>query len=238
MITSSYGIIDGSRVRLSSSEALRPLTEPTSVVTVETGARKLEVIGGVRSFGREVAQAAARVDLTESYRLHNGDLLIGSGRKDEYNEAAFVGVWEGIESSIYAYTRAFSKSELIAVLGEGRIEESDEGVVWDVSVATSIKIADPPYLLRSFEQLGIVSIWQMTDAWYRSMPKWSGTSVAGGELFVERMPETPAGPGQDMLALYTESAVARILPRPEADEAQVLDLVEGLSLSWIDRAAA
>lgn len=125
---------------------------------------------------------------------------------------------------LFAYNR--SVPTLLEWLSSLAITEEGHGVI-ALPVGDRIKFDAPPELLLRIPDVGLLHTWQLTPETARRVPRWQGTDVAGGELFV-----ADHGSGAYFL-LVNETSVNRVIP--DRDPSLAPDLVEevaALKILW------
>jgi hypothetical protein len=76
--------------------------------------------------------------------------------------------------------------------------------------------------------VGLLVMSQLTRQVTRDLPRWSGTTVPGGELFVDEVP----GAGQRYYVLVSPTTKTTIMPTPEAAGDSVPSRLVNLNVAW------
>ena len=228
MVTRSieHSVLDGSTVRIAGPDL--DLRKPvSSIVTTVVGKLRVEFTVFARGFGAAVAWDVARVRLQEKYAYRGGSLRVGSALDDGGRVDFLIGVWEGRAWSVYAPFYGGDVANLMGVLDLLSLEETDTGLVL-VPRDDRIRYEGSPELTKTIPGVGLLVMSQLTRQVTRDLPRWSGTPVPGGELFVDEVP----GVGQRHYVLVSPTARTTIMPSPEAAGDSVPSRLVNLNVAW------
>ena len=225
----THTALDGSSVRFDGQLDLSD--SPVSVMRARSGSVIHEFTAGHRGLGRWAAREVVGVDLSESYALQGGMLLIGQRSvvgADGSVAPALFGVWEGEDVSVgVSHYGASDSSAMIALYECFDIRElPGQAVTLTPRPASRVSIDEPPTIAKTVDHLGIVEAFAVTRASVRMIPRWSGARVRGGELFKDRVS------GADYFVLAGRSAISTIVPRPAADLDDVAAHLSSLAVEW------
>jgi hypothetical protein len=118
-------------------------------------------------------------------------------------------------------------ANLMGVLDLISLEETDTGLVL-VPRDDRIRYERSPELTKTIPGVGLLVMSQLTRQVTRDLPRWSGTTVPGGELFVDEVP----GAGQRYYVLVSPTARTTIMPSPEAAGDSVPSRLVNLNVAW------
>jgi hypothetical protein len=105
--------------------------------------------------------------------------------------------------------------------------ESGEAILMPKDVHETA-FEDAPMVAKEVPDLGLFNISKLTPAKARGLPKWSGTQVRGGELFVEDT-DSP----RMRFVLVNGSSVTTIMPKlPLARDSQAVSELAELQVGW------
>jgi len=90
-----------------------------------------------------------------------------------------------------------------------------------------VDFATAPTVVLDVEQLGVLEMFPLTAEVNALLPEWSGTAVAGGELFAASMSRN-----LNYLILVTPTARVNILPNEGASLDTVATLAADLGVTW------
>jgi hypothetical protein len=228
MVTTSieHSVLDGSTVRIAGPDL--DLSKPvSSIVTTVVGNVRVEFTVFERRFGAAVAWDVARVRLQEKYAYRGGSLRVGSALDGGGRVDFLIGVWEGRAWSVYVPFYGGDVANLMGVLDLLSLEETDTGLVL-VPRDDRIRYERSPELTKTIPGVGLLVMSQLTRQVARDLPRWSGTAVPGGELFVDDVP----GAGRRYYVLVSRTAKTTIMPSPEAAGDSVPSRLVNLNVAW------
>jgi hypothetical protein len=228
MVTTSieHSVLDGSTVRIAGPDL--DLSRPvSSIVTTVVGNARVEFTVFGRGFGAAVAWDVARVRLQEEYAYRGGSLRVGRALDGRGRVDFLIGVWEGRAWSVYTPFYRGDVANLMGVLDLLSLDETDTGLVL-VPRDSGIRYERSPELTKMIPGVGLLVMSQLTRRVARELPRWSGTTVPGGELFVDEVP----GAGQRYYVLVSPTTRATIMPSPEAAGDPVPSRLVNLHVAW------
>jgi hypothetical protein len=192
----------------------------------------IEYLTGSRTFGVEFAEGAAKASFTEEFSLNGGNLKVGlsAPHPDAPVVRDRIGVWEGADYCLYCFKSRGSVDDVLGSFNVISIDEQPEGIICTPTVAES-EIERGPWVTQEFPGLGVLIVGKLTATIAAMVPRWSGTPVAGGDLYVDES-QTPNGDLTTTLYLVNDTAVAVLQPAPTAAEDEVIARLAGLSVAW------
>lgn len=217
----THTALDGSIVEISGPV---DLSQPaTSIAVANIQGVFQEFTSGRTGLGDRIAAELDIAEFDESYVYQDGTLRLGSVLQTDPSSMAQatvrLGVWQGKLFEVFTVSYGGASSDLVAIFGYFTISEQEYGVVLTPSDAaatpfeTAAKMA--PNLVKHVPDLGLLDVKQLTPESSSELPTWAGTSVAGGELFVENDDDAP------FLVLVGDTSITVALP----------DLLENLDLT-------
>lgn len=138
-------------------------------------------------------------------------------------------VWEGESYSMSAFVHERSYDELFLAIDQFKLVEADEGLTLRAkdSKKTPPDLSRPPNILKKIPGLGICQVKEFNSETSKSVPKWEGETVKGGELFMERSAD-----GNPHFLLVGKSALTSIVTDESVDGQQAYDAVSELKVTW------
>jgi hypothetical protein len=231
--------LDGSRIDLSAANV--NLDRPASaILTVYVNGRVWEFTAGYRDFGREVA-ADSSIVLDEQFSFQRGTVRAGSveqsvffpnGSSGEYVSTNFrILSWEGRNYSVHTHVYDGSTTEALAALDSFNIVETPDGIRMVRRQPAKAPYYKPPDLLKEIPEIGLLYIRQLTTDVARTLPKWPGTRVRGGELFVSGSGDG-ASCGTASFTLVGPNSVVIVMPDAGASSDSVVSGLSDLAVDW------
>ena len=231
--------LDGSRIDLSAANVT--LDRPASaILTVYINGRVWEFTASYRDFGRDVA-ADSKIVLDEQFSFQHGIVRAGSveqsvffpnGSSGEYVSTNFrILTWEGRNYSVHTHVYDGSTTEAMAALDAFNIVETPDGIRMVRRQPTKAPYYKPPDLLKEIPEIGLLSIQQLTKDVARTLPRWPGTAVRGGELFVSGSGDG-ANCGTAGFTLVGASSVVIVMPDAGASSNAVVSSLSDLTVDW------
>lgn len=222
---------DGSLVTFRSSTLLFGGESSFSVNYVDRGTIR-EIRTGARDYAMASAQGIQGVEVVERFTLKGWPLRIGRALfiDDDLEEPEHIvcGAWEADNGSVAVTIHTADEtpsSEIIGALDPFDLEDTKEGpVLIDPGSLMQLDTTSAATVVPGF---GLVAVERHTKDVARSLPRWRGTEVRGGELFA-----MDGGSDRRHRLLIGESAVSTIMP---ADDIPGDVLVRGLAdleVSW------
>jgi hypothetical protein len=193
-VESRHLAIDGSNVAIE-AVTFNPEYHASSVGVYAIDGHWHEFTASYQEFGRAVA-ADLDLALTESYSYRGGRLLLGTttvtfadmGEGVSQTDLLHLGVWEGDRFSVHTHLYNGRAHDLIDIFDRFDLVEEPLGLRLVAKDADRVALAKEPSLLRQVPHVGVLQIRPMTRRVARTVPKWRGARVQGGELFVGRRP--------------------------------------------------
>jgi hypothetical protein len=186
----------------------------------------------MRQLGNEVARLQ-EILLDEEYAVQGGRLRIGSKRLLEtgVDSRVHLGVWESQHSSIVAsfYGLSVQPVDVIAVFNRFTITERGTSVTLIPRDPMQTAFEDAPELAKMLPGVGLVIVRKLSPRQAQRLPRWKGTAVRGGELFVG-----DRGGHHRHLVLVGERTVTTFMPEPDVAIDDVVQRVSELSITWSD----
>ncbi|MGH8905703.1 MAG: hypothetical protein ACRD0K_04130 [Egibacteraceae bacterium] len=221
--------IDGSQVVLQMPGAA--VGAPASCMALaRVGQRRLDLASGVTAHGARRA-AAVGVTLDEEYEYHGGRLRVGSRQARTARgvlDRVRTAVWEGRRHCLsFHLNGAATTSDVLAVLDGLRVDETGGGITVREASGDPLWFVDGPSVLKPVKGTGILEVGPLTSRVARWLPRWAGTRVLGGELFVT----DPRGPRMHFM-LVAGTAFASLVPLRGADPDAIADRLASTRVAW------
>jgi hypothetical protein len=228
----TYTAIDGSQAALRMPGASGDAPASCTAIA-QIGRRRLDLASGVRTHGQRRASLVG-VALDEEYEYRGGRLRVGAresrtarGVLDQVRTA----VWEGRQRSFsFHLNGATTTSDVLAVLDGLQIDETPDGITIREASGVPLRFVDGPSVLKPLAGTGIIEVGPLTSRIARWLPRWAGTHVPGGELFVS----DPRGPRMHFM-LVASTAFASLVPMRSADPDAIADRLASTIVSWASR---
>ena len=247
MNTAVCTALDGAQVAITSD---RPLTtDYSSVAQARITALGIPSQGfstGPLSFAEELATDPALikdVSFIEEYSYQRGRLRIATGTQPvgpdgaEYWDVGpdgsmrpmplHVAVWEGKGRSLRTHLYGGEAADLLVILEQFEIAERPRGLTCIPRDPEQASFVEGPSIIKDVPGFALLEIFQLSARTARTLPRHAGTTVSGGELFVDGV-----GTSRIHLLLVGESAVTWIVPELSASELDLLDGVSRLEVKW------
>lgn len=192
--TAAHAGIDGSVVTIEAG-ALDAGMQASSVAVFTIDGRWQEFTASYLDFGAEVADDLG-VRLAESYRFQGGTLRLGSTMvrfpatetTAAQTDLLHLGVWEGRDFSVHTHLYNGAAHDLIQIFERFHIIEQPLGIRLVPTQPQRTPLAKEPMVLREVPDVGLLQITPLTPRVARTVPKWRGTQLAGGELYRGQRP--------------------------------------------------
>jgi hypothetical protein len=234
--------LNSSRVVVA-SDTVDVSTNATSIYTVLINGYVYEFASNHRDFGVEVGHAQ-NVTFDEEYSLQRGILKLGS-RQDSLPEEELrtighlppyrFGTWEGERRSVHTHRYGGDYVDLIAAFNSFQIVETEFGIRLISKSSKAPELYHEPSLLKDLGEVGLLQIRELTRERARGLPKHRGTSVRGGELFLDgsvREGEELKDCSDITLWLANDSSVTAIMPHPRISSVELIPRVSEIAVSW------
>jgi hypothetical protein len=227
--------LDGSVVTIDTSDGLDLQRPASSIGVYSVDGIEREFTGSHRDFGRDVAADVGLV-LDEEYALQGGTFLAGSVTQvwpeigdagDPITSLLRLGVWEGDQYSLHAHIYGGDGLDLIDLFNRFTIIETDLGIQLLPGSPGAGTSAREPSLLKDVPGVGLLDIIALTTREVRALPRWQGTRVRGGELFLSEVD----GRGR-YYVLVGGSARTAVLPASDCSHSTLAPALETLQVSW------
>lgn len=226
--------LDGSLIRLSGTEG--QFTEPWTSSIVFREGRGLQHFGaGPIDLGERVAAQVMEIpSLDEAYTYQQGELSVGSTEQIDPTVTITrhvlgtirAGVWRGRNYSLYTRLYDGTTTDLLAIMDHFTISETPTGIVLEPT-NDQISVDRPARITQAIPGLGLLRSHRLTRQTMRTLPEWTGTQVAGGELFVENQ-----GEFNQYFVLISATGLTTIQPFTAIAEVDFLAAVRDLTVEW------
>jgi hypothetical protein len=242
----TYTVMDGSSVQVTSSVALGPASTYVTAQLLQLGLSYVHLVAG--PLGLPASLAASReivedMQFHEEYSLQGGRLRLGSGDQPVGPDGARYGeigpdghgrpsrvhmaVWYGEAFSLHAIRYGGERQMLLAMFDQFRIVEQADGISCVPKDRSSTFFIEGPGVIINVPGFGILESVRLTRAVARNLPRYEGTRVAGGELFVNNLRRP------DMFfVLVGETSRTTLMPHHGVSESNVLDGLANLAVAW------
>jgi hypothetical protein len=245
-MTVSLVALDGSAVEISIAGDFAPgFSGDIMYRDHAAGGRPQRFASGPRDFARRTAfdsEICVGMTLDEEYMHEGGVLLLGWGNQPvgadgvDYWEFSSQGelrrrpfriaVWEGGKYSLYGHMYGGESHDLLDTLLRVLIRETELGLICTPKDGKTTPLVDGPSIMQVVRSLGLLYIRQMTNRTAKEVPRFRGTAVDGGELFVE----DPESPTQFMLV--NDTSITQVFATESENLQSALDQIETLSVEW------
>ena len=224
-----YTAIDGSRVVLRTAGVTSGAPASCTAIA-QLGRRRLDLASGVPAHGRDRA-AVVGVVLHEEYEYRGGRLRVGA-RESRSPQGVLdrvrTAVWEGRRRCLsFHLNGATTTADVVAVLDGLELDETADGLRVREARGGPLRFVEGPSVLKPVRGTGVFEVGPLTSRLARWLPRWAGTRVPGGELFVS----DPRGPRMHFM-LIAQTAFASLTPARGADPDAVADRLGSTSISW------
>lgn len=226
----SHRALDGGLVTVRSGLDLgKPFT---AYLEVKIGSRIQEFEAGSAGAAIDSARDAGVRSFPHEYRFQNGTLRFGSAfysdNKTKVRSQITVAVWEGRRYSVGTHIyNARSHQELLSAVNRVRIVENPDGLTI-IPKQPAVNPVLGASMLKEIPGLGVLQIQPAAGPLMRSMPKWHGRAVPGGELFADK---GPAGKVEAFVLAGHGAATSLVLDDADTAEEVLSDLAE-LRVEW------
>jgi hypothetical protein len=227
--------LDGSVVRVQAADSYEVGSAATSVGVYWVDGTPREFTSSYRDFGRDVAADLSLV-LQESYSMQGGTLLLGSTNQrwlevddtgQRITSLLRLGVWEGERYSIHAHLYGGQSTDLIDLFTRFTILEDEIGIQLRPRTPSAESHQREPMVLKEVPNIGLLDVMALTTQVARTLPRWMGTPVRGGELFTDQVPERG-----NYYVLVSQSARTVVMPTSDCNHEAVIAGLETLDVTW------
>jgi len=206
----------------------------TSAVVYDVGHRLQEFTSGLAPFAASIApKLAPGLVFAERYSLQGGDLSLGTVELQIKSKKGLartirrsVAIWEGAGGSLFTFTTRGTE-DLLATFDKFTIRSTPLGLVLQPKAALAPSKDYPPRLMKIMPGLGALDAVRLTPSLTSQLPRWRGTAVSGGELFVEGA----SGERGMHFVLVTPTARVQCFP-DQHDPQRLLDILPSLEVEW------
>jgi len=227
----THEALDGGRIELRTNlETGEPYT---SFLNLQLGSHIQEFSSGMREYAAANGRDLGVERFEEEYHLTGGTLRLGSTIQDiaphnKVRATLAVAAWEGTSFSLFTHAyNADSAGELLGILAQVRISESAFGVTLAPQDPVQTPITHVS-VVKDLPGLGLLQIEPATPELIKSLPGWPGSTVAGGELFIDN-----TDGGGSTFVLAGRSAITRIIPDPDDAVDKLLPALAELRIDWV-----
>lgn len=227
--------LDGSIVKVQAADSYEVGSAASSVAVYWVDGIPREFTASYRDFGRDVA-ADVGIDLQESYSMQGGTLLLGwtsqlwrevDGSGNPITSLLRLGVWEGKSYSVHAHLYGGQSTDLIDLFTRFTIVEDALGIRLQPRTPSRESPQREPMILKEVPNIGLLDVVALTTQVARTLPRWTGTPVRGGELFTDQVPERGA-----YYVLVGQSARTVVMPTSDCNHEAVIGGLETLDVTW------
>lgn len=199
----TFTALDGGEVQVASAFPLGPVTSHVGVRFQKIGIAQAYLVAGAHGLAASLAespQVASGMRFDEEYALDGATVRLGWGEPQvgpdgvTYTEwgpdgrlrhaRVRMAIWSGGSYELHVLRYSGESDVLLAMFNELVISETTTGVVCAPKDRTATQFVEGPSVLIDVPGLGLLEVFQLTAPRVKDLPRFAGTSVAGGELFV------------------------------------------------------
>lgn len=230
-------VLDGSSVALDGPVGLT--VPPTNFTRWSIDGRIEDFGTGHRGYAAAAVSSLGTVIFVEEYAFQGGRLRIGTDvlvdRVTLVSTERRWAVWEGLNYSMYAGRAGVHSADLMALLDRFLFEEESAGLTLlpkDSQTTQPVRAGTYPHVYKTLPEIGLLTIYQLTNEHLRSLPSWQGQRVQGGELFRLEPTTLDDGQTQERLALVGATTFTVVDVDLQASDAEMLDSLSQISVEW------
>lgn len=225
-MNTSHWVLDGSVVEMESPDLDLATTEASSRMEVAFGDLQIMVAVGGVSFAEWYLSSSTGIALTESLKVTTGRISYGARFDAALQETHLAMMWQGDATSLASFGINVEPEVLLATLNRLDLKESDRSLLVEIAEGSGGVIRRSPDLAKHVDGLGMLLVERLTAQRARGLPSWSGTKVAGGELFIDRRNDSA------VLKLITSTALGTVMPGSALELEVVADALSRLLITW------
>jgi hypothetical protein len=198
--------------------------------SVATSSVRYQDTGFVRELTTAPVAAADSLPFTvdEEYAYAGGQVRIGHRAETDpsirsrRDEAAAV--WRGAAHALVVIESGGTTDGLLAVLDTLDLEERPEGL----AVGSDRLLAATTKLVKELPGIGLAEVAPLVPEVARTLPRWAGTDVRGGELYRDE-----ARPGAPVLLLVGDTTATTLLLDGAGESADTATTMSAeLTVTW------
>lgn len=235
-----HGVLDGARVRLGGDDVDLSRHASSFLTLIVDGFAREFAASHVR-FGRDVA-ADLGLSFEEEYGVQDGTLRLASGIQifdgvegRPESVPLHLGAWEGSNFSVHTHLYWGSRRDLLGIFSQVQIVEGDFGLELRPKGSAAFARYPGATMLKEIPSVGLLQMRELTGVAARGLPKWRGTRVAGGELFVNGDPsEASSDCSKTSFFLVGSTAITFVAPAARPPRG-VLERLGKLEVGWAPR---
>ncbi|MFN2589080.1 MAG: hypothetical protein ABR613_13320 [Actinomycetota bacterium] len=210
-----------------------------SVADVVINGIRREFTAGPLWWGEAVATDAGVV-LAEEYDYQGGRLRMGAVeqvfppvQETEVTTTSWLRlcVWEGRQYSLHTHLYGTDEATFFGILDLFKIIETDRGIRLKAVDPRRTPLHKETAVLKDVPGLGLINTVRLTRESARGVPARKGTSVRGGELFLEEVESSESpGFGFKYFILVGKNTKTHVSPHPSESDDTVLHALEELEV--------
>ena len=244
--SATYTVMDGATVRVTSSVALGPASTFVSARLGRLGLSYVHLVGGPLALPSSLAaspEIAIGMRFHEEYALQGGRLRLGSGDQPVGSDGArhgevgpggrgrpslvHLGAWYGKSFSLHVIRYGGERHTLLPIFDQFEIEERADGISCLPKDRATTSFIEGPGLIVNVPKLGILETTRLTKSVASGLPRYEGTRVRGGELFVNNLRQANM-----FFVLVGKTSRTTLMPAHGAPESRLVDGLANLDVTW------
>jgi hypothetical protein len=244
--TGIFTALDGGEVQVSSTLPLGPVTSHVGVRFKALGIGQAYLLAsrpGLAGSLAESPEVSTGMRFEEEYvldgatvRLGWGEQRVGADGNSSMEEGPdgrlrrariHMAIWTGRSYELHILRYSGGSEVLLAMLGQLAITETETGIVCAPKDRASTAFVEGPSVIIDVPGFGLLEAFQLTSPQAKGLPRYAGSRVAGGELFVRDQ-----GTPKRHFVMASDSALTYVVPdHGVSDETLQAGLAE-LTVRW------
>lgn len=186
---------------------------------------------GVVEFEQEYSFLGGTIRIGSSPLVDSGDGAYYFERDAEGNTVPmrrWLLAWEGRSSAFHTQQMGVDRSAfLLNFINRLSMHETTDGLVLDAIDGDPVVYNTGPSLVKWVPRLGIIESFQLNSRALSKVPRWAGTTVRYGELFLAHSTED-----DHYFVHLSRTALTWIIPSHNVLESTVLQIVSEMQADW------
>jgi hypothetical protein len=244
--TGIFTALDGGEVQVSSTLPLGPVTSHVGVRFQKLGIQQVFLVASTPGLAESLAQSpevSTGMRFEEEYVLDGGTVRLGWGEQrlgadgNRYTEFGpdgrlrharmHMAIWSGRSYELHILRYSGDSEVLLAMLGQLVITETETGIVCAPKDRAATAFVEGPSLIIDVPGFGLLEAFQLTSPKAKGLPRYGGTRVAGGELFVSGQ-----GTPKRNFVMASDSALTYIVPDHGVPDEMLQAGLAELTVRW------
>ena len=241
----SYRALDGGLVQVDAPAAIGPVSSRVGAHSPEMRVKALQFTSAASGYAETLAldpRVGRGVTLIHEVEIQNGPLRIWSGLQpiepdgEEYGEAAAEGKprtarvhfagWSAQGFDLLAVRYSGEPEQFLVLLNEFTLAATPEGLTCTPKTRR-FQFVQPASIIADVSGLGVLEIFELAGNKAKSVPRFRGTPVEGGEIFVGSR-NTP----QQYFMHVSKSTVSYLSPYDAGQPQAALDYLGEAQIAW------